>query len=137
MSRQQELSKLQAVLLKRREALRKALAGDVSALKELRDRGGEDEVDFALASAQDELNSQLAEAESRELMQIERALERFEDGSYGVCEVTGKPIPLARLRALPYATMCIEAQRAQEEAEYPNDPQSIRERLEEMADEPY
>jgi DnaK suppressor protein len=35
-------------------------------------------------------------------------------GTYGICEVTGKPIPLARLQALPYATMCIEAQREAE-----------------------
>jgi DnaK suppressor protein len=33
------------------------------------------------------------------------------DGKYGSCEVCGGKIPLARLNALPYATMCIECQR--------------------------
>jgi len=53
----------------------------------------------------------LAEVESRELAQIDNAIDRIRQGSYGTCEVSGKPIPLARLQALPYATMCIEAQR--------------------------
>lgn len=113
MGRKQQLEQLKKVLLKRRDALRKAIEGDWTLLNELRDQGG-DLLDLALDSSQGELNSQLMEAESRELAQIERAIERMEDGTYGLCEVTGKPIPLARLQALPYATLCIEAQRALE-----------------------
>ncbi len=112
--RKDAILKLRQILIKRRDALRKALAGDLSSLKELREQSGGDLIDFALDSAQDEISSQLAEVESRELAQIEGALERMRLGTYGVCEVTGRPIPLARLQALPYATMCIEAQREAE-----------------------
>jgi RNA polymerase-binding protein DksA len=50
------------------------------------------------------------EAEEKELLrQIEDALERIEDGTYGICTVTGDPIPVERLRALPWATMTVEA----------------------------
>ncbi len=42
------------------------------------------------------------------LTKIDRALERMEQGSYGTCELSGKPIPLPRLEALPYATTRIE-----------------------------
>ena len=45
---------------------------------------------------------------------IENALERMRQGQYGVCEGCGIAIPLARLNALPYATSCIECQRAAE-----------------------
>ena len=83
-------------------------------LRELREQTKGDILDAALDSAQDELSSQLAEVESRELAQIEHALERMINGTYGVCEVTEQPIPLARLQALPYATTCIEAQREME-----------------------
>ncbi len=114
MGRKEAILKLRQVLLHRRDALRKALAGDLSSLKELREQTSGDMLDAALDSAQDEISSQLAEVESRELSQIENALERMRDGSYGICEMTGKPIPLARLQALPYATMCIEAQREAE-----------------------
>jgi DnaK suppressor protein len=116
MSRDAEIRKLRTVLLLRRDAIRKALAGDLGALMELREQGGSDAIDYALDAEHGEVSSQLAEFESRELAQIERALERFEDGTYGICEVTGKPIPLSRLRALPYATMRIEAQRELEQA---------------------
>lgn len=115
MGRKEAILKLRQVLLHRRDALRKALAGDLSSLKELREQGTGDILDAALDSAQDEISSQLAEVESRELAQIENALERMRNGTYGICEVTGKPIPLARLQALPYATMCIEAQREAEQ----------------------
>jgi DnaK suppressor protein len=103
------IEKMREILIKRRDALRKALAGDLSMLRELQQSG--DEMDAALDAAQDELVSRLAEVESRELAQIENALERIRAGSYGICEMTGKPIPAARLQALPYATLCIEAQR--------------------------
>lgn len=42
------------------------------------------------------------------VMQVEHAQERLEDGKYGVCERCGKDIPVARLEAIPYATLCVE-----------------------------
>ncbi len=96
-----------------------ALAGDLSLLKELRSQSTGDVVDAALDSAQDEISSQLAEVESRELASIENALERMRVGKYGVCEGCGCKIPMARLNALPYATYCIECQREAEK--YGND----------------
>jgi len=108
-ARKDFIEKMRQVLIKRRDALRKALAGDLSLLKELQTSG--DEIDQALDAAQDELSSRMAEVESRELAQIENALERIRNGTYGVCEITGKQIPQTRLSALPYATLCIEAQR--------------------------
>ncbi len=111
MARKEALHSLREILLRRREALRKALAGDLSLLKELAEQSQGDLVDFALDSSQDEITSQIAEAESRELASIDMALQRMRDGSYGVCEACSKPIPMARLEALPYATCCIECQR--------------------------
>lgn len=83
-------------------------------LKELREQTGGDVVDAALDSAQDEISSQLAEVESRELAQIENALEQMRNGQYGVCDGCEASIPLARLQALPYATLCIGCQRETE-----------------------
>lgn len=115
MARTDAILSLRQVLIKRRDALRQALAGDLSLLKELREQSSGDVVDFALDSAQDEISSQLAEVESRELAQIENALELIREGTYGVCEGCTKPIPLARLQALPYATTCIDCQREAEQ----------------------
>ena len=111
MARKDSLHDLRAILVKRRDALRSALAGDLSLLKELRSESPGDVIDAAYDSAQDEISSQLAEVESRELAHIENALDRMTAGKYGSCEYCGGKIPLARLNALPYATMCIECQR--------------------------
>jgi len=114
MARKDALFGMRQILIKRRDALRSALAGDLSLLKELRAQTAGDVVDAALDSAQDEISSQLAEVESRELARIENALERMRTGQYGLCEGCGIKIPLARLNALPYATSCIECQREAE-----------------------
>lgn len=117
MSRKDALAKLRDVLLLRREALRRALDGDISMLQTLSQEGG-DVMDAAMDTAQDEISSQLVEVESRELTQIEDALTRFRDGIYGDCEGCDKPIPLARLQAVPYATGCIDCARKQERVGY-------------------
>jgi DnaK suppressor protein len=44
------------------------------------------------------------------LRQIDRALEKIEEGTYGVCDLSGEEIPLKRLEAVPYATMTVKAQ---------------------------
>jgi DnaK suppressor protein len=56
----------------------------------------------------------LAELDSRELSQIERALARLKQGTYGVCEGCQNKIPVGRLNALPYTTLCIKCQRERE-----------------------
>ena len=114
-SRSDSIRKIQDLLVTRRDALRRALAGDLSMLMQLREQSGSDIVDAALDAAQDEISSQLAEVESRELGSIEKALERIRSGAYGDCEICNKKIPMARLNALPYATMCIECQQAAED----------------------
>jgi len=113
-TRKDSINKMRELLLTRRNALRKALAGDLSLLKQLREQSGGDVVDAALDAAQDEISSQLAEVESRELANIEHALVRIKNGTYGECEICNNRIPVARLNALPYATSCIECQRAAE-----------------------
>ncbi len=109
MNRKVAIEELRVLLVQRREALRAALKGDLTALRELNLASG-DLADFALDSGCEEVTSQMAEVESRELMHIDDAISRFNHGGYGDCEGCNKPIPLARLEALPYATLCIKCQ---------------------------
>jgi DnaK suppressor protein len=119
-NRKEAILNMRKVLIKRRDALRKALAGDLSLLKELKAQSSGDVVDAALDSVQDEISSQLAEVESRELARIENALGRMRDGQYGTCEACGCSIPMTRLNALPYATLCIKCQREAEQEGTPS-----------------
>jgi DnaK suppressor protein len=51
----------------------------------------------------------------RDLMErIDKALARMEDGTYGLCDRCGKPIEKLRLKALPYANLCIKDKQAEE-----------------------
>ena len=47
------------------------------------------------------------------LDKIKKALARLENGTYGICERCGKPIEKARLKALPYANLCIKDKQAE------------------------
>ena len=75
-----------------------------------------DQVDAAVDAANEEISSQLVEIESRELGQIEHALERIAAGVYGRCEFCGGKISATRLNALPYANSCIDCQRENEQS---------------------
>jgi DnaK suppressor protein len=115
MARKDALLRLHARLMTRRDALRKALNGDLDSLREYKstfDVG--DSVDAAVDTANDEISSQLVELESRELEQIERALDRIVHGVYGRCEFCSGKILEARLNALPYTNACIDCQRESE-----------------------
>lgn len=123
MSRKEQLERMQETLTQRREALRQAVNGDDSLLRNFSQNSGGDVVDFAADSAVGELGSQLAEVSSRELLLLDQAMQRMQEGSYGKCEGCQKNIPLARLQALPYTTLCIQCKRAAEEAGVqPGDP---------------
>jgi DnaK suppressor protein len=99
----------------RRDELRKRLGAELKDLRGFQtDASTGDSADLAFDSGNEEVTSQLAELESRELSQIERALGRLKQGTYGICEACQKKIPVARLNALPFSTTCIECQREME-----------------------
>ena len=109
MARKEALQKITKILLARRNELRNRLNGN------LRDLGGTaglgDAADMAFGSLGDEMTSQLAEMEAKELMQTEIALMRIKQGRYGVCEVCHGFIGIDRLMALPSAPRCITCTR--------------------------
>src|SRR6266481_2711312 len=56
------------------------------------------------------ISLELTTKEYNVLRQIDRALEKIAENTYGVCDVTGEEIPMARLEAVPYAIMTVKAQ---------------------------
>ena len=115
MARKDALLRLHSRLVARRDALRKALNGDMESFRKFADLNVVgDNVDAAVDTANDEISSQLVEIESRELGQIEHALQRIVEGVYGRCEFCGGKIAEARLNALPDTNSCIDCQRENE-----------------------
>src|ERR1700726_73044 len=114
MARRDALLRLHKSLTVRRDELRRRLGGELKDLRNFKSNDTGDSADAAFDSGSEEVSSQLAELESRELSQIERALARLKQGTYGVCEGCQKKIPVTRLNALPFSTTCIECQREME-----------------------
>ncbi|WP_338057991.1 TraR/DksA family transcriptional regulator [Streptomyces dangxiongensis] len=78
------------------------------------DGAGDDEADTGTKNITREHEMALA-ANAREMLdQTERALERLDAGTYGLCENCGNPIGKARMQAFPRATLCVECKQKQE-----------------------
>jgi DnaK suppressor protein len=112
MARSEALLRLHKSLLARRGELLKRLGRELQDLGRTQSSAATgDSVDAAFDTGNEEVSSQLAELEARELSQIDRALARLRQGTYGVCEGCGVKIPVLRLNALPFSTLCIVCQR--------------------------
>ena len=71
---------------------------------------GVEGADDADALSDNERNQGIVEAERDTLAQVNAALQRLDEGKYGICARCGKIIPPRRLEAIPYATLCVEDQ---------------------------
>src|ERR1700759_3453039 len=118
MARSDALLRLHKSLLARREELTRKLKEDLNDLRNENPSSAGAAADAAFDSGSDEMASQLAELDSRELGQIDRALVRLKQGTYGCCESCQDKIPVGRLNMLPYSTLCIACQREMEK--YPD-----------------
>jgi DnaK suppressor protein len=63
------------------------------------------------------MNLQINAEETETLKLIDRALEKIEEGTYGICDISGKPINKKRLDAIPYAIMTVEAKEELEKSQ--------------------
>ena len=77
---------------------------------ENRTTSGGDEADQANNAQTADISLRLAETGARELQEIDAALGKLGDGSYGICEATGEPIGLPRLKYIPWIRLSLEAQ---------------------------
>ncbi|WP_432747273.1 TraR/DksA C4-type zinc finger protein [Streptomyces sp. JH002] len=114
----EEVAEARSELTGEADRLRTEIAASEDALAGLmRDSGdgaGDDEADTGSKNITREHELALA-ANAREMLyQTEKALDRLAAGTYGTCEVCGKPIGKARMQAFPRATLCVEDKQRQE-----------------------
>jgi DnaK suppressor protein len=110
-----ELAKFKAILLRKRAEL----VGDVSTMETEALKGNSGSLSHVPQHMAEQgsdvygqsLSLDLAAADRRLIKEIDDALKRIDAGTYGVCELTGKPIRAERLEELPWARYSIEAAR--------------------------
>ena len=83
-------------------------------MKDSGDGAGQDQADVGATSFERDHELTVVNSERDKLNQIERALARIEDGSYGLCESCGQPIGKMRLMAFPRATLCMTCKQREE-----------------------
>jgi len=106
----------------RLEELRVELARMVEGLEEDQQDRAESEGDMTENDSGDmshslftrELDAGIEQTVERRLRNVERALQKIEEGTYGICDATGEPISKGRLEAVPEALYTLEAQQRQE-----------------------
>lgn len=107
-------SSLQSEVLRLRSELVHSKEELTGLMRDSGDGAGDDQADTGTKNITREHELALA-ANAREMLeQSEHALERLDAGTYGLCEVCGKPIGKARMQAFPRATLCVEDKQRQE-----------------------
>jgi DnaK suppressor protein len=115
-----DLERFRGILESERERLRhasRAVHHEGSLLEETGDLAigsGDHIADSATETYLRELDEGLEENAGHVLSEIDAALARLDDGTYGRCAACGGPIGVERLEAVPYATLCIDDKRARE-----------------------
>jgi DnaK suppressor protein len=114
-----ETDKIRAALAARRDELRAEYDHTLSEITELQrdrltDSAGDDPADTGSRTFEREQEISLANSILERITQVERALERLDEGGYGWCERCGNPIPVERLAAFPSATLCVTCKQLEE-----------------------
>jgi len=117
-----ELNEYKEALLLRKRTLQ----GDVKGLENEAMKKGSDGgdlstlpmhlADLGTDSFEQEMSLGLMETESGELHQVQEALERLVDGSFGLCETCRKKVPKERLKAIPWTRLCVGCKMKEEGA---------------------
>jgi DnaK suppressor protein len=107
---------VKADLEKKRRALEMTVKSSMHATRNVAERAEMTKDPYGAASFthDDEMAVDVVARRMRELANIDRALADIEAGRYGTCEDCGEQISEKRLKALPFATRCIDCQSAQE-----------------------
>jgi len=94
-------------LLDRRVQIEKNLNGTALELEGMRSLELNDDGDYAAASAETMVDSAILEQQRKELAEIDLALDKIKNGTYGICEMCEEPIGRARLEVKNFARFCI------------------------------
>lgn len=105
----QEIEKFKTRLEELRMQLSNMVRGTTETVKSSDDQGSP-QADEGTDDFVRNVNLEVSGKEIKILRQIERALEKIGEETYGICDLTEEEIPLARLEAIPYATMTVKAQ---------------------------
>lgn len=109
-----ELGVFKKQLLNEKVLLLQGISTKMKGSPKTGDPEGGDVCDIASSDRDRDLTLRLSERGRDKLKQIEEALERIEDGSFGTCDQCEAKIPKGRLKVMPFSTTCVACKSKQE-----------------------
>lgn len=106
LANKKQIEELKETLLKRKELITKNIQESRNSIDGLKNSECNDDVDYAEISSDSFKEGIIANQQVKELAEIEDALKRIDNGTYGICEMCDEAIALGRLRAKPFAKFC-------------------------------
>jgi len=117
--KKETIEKIKKILLEERAKILAKLERSSEEQNSSREKQGVgDEIDSAVEMEMENLRTVLSGMEVQRLRQIDEALRKIEEGTYGYCEECGEPIEEGRLLAKPFATLCISCKEAKERQKF-------------------
>src|SRR5713101_4871478 len=113
-SRKKFLTKMREHLEEMKTKLLSEMESELKAERESNKDEGMDTYDLASVERDREINFILSDRERTKIKQIQDALDRLDQGTYGVCESCGLEIAEERLQAMPFTRLCRDCQQEQE-----------------------
>ncbi|HHD84061.1 MAG TPA: RNA polymerase-binding protein DksA [Campylobacteraceae bacterium] len=104
---EKETNEFREMLLKRKEEIEKTISDKQQEISSLTETDASDEADFATISTDSEMGHTINTRLRNELQEIEYALFKISNHTYGICEMCEEPIGIARLKVKPQARYCI------------------------------
>ncbi len=110
--KKEEIENFKKRLLEMREQLGRSLKGVTDGVASTDENTGysQHQADQGTDDFDRTISIEVGSKEMAILKQIDRALEKIEEDTYGICDISEEPIPKPRLDAIPYATMTVAAQ---------------------------
>lgn len=109
-----ELKQMESLLLVKKNILLREVEERVKKYQDANSEKMTDIAEIASSASDGDVERIVAEEGARELKQIEDALARIKAGHYGVCEQCCQPIKKARLKAIPFTTLCVSCKEEEE-----------------------
>ncbi|NLN12706.1 MAG: RNA polymerase-binding protein DksA, partial [Arcobacter skirrowii] len=106
MANKSQIEELKEILLQRKDTIFTNVKNSRDSIEQLKDQDLNDDLDYADFVSDSFTQGMIANHQLEELKQIETALKKIADGSYGICDMCGVNIPIGRLKAKPFARFC-------------------------------
>ena len=108
MPNKKQINELKITLIERQKTILKNIEGSRENIDQLKAQDIKDDLDYAEVISDSFTEGMIANHQVSELRQIEEAIKKIDDGSYGNCGMCGVIIPIGRLKAKPFAKYCTE-----------------------------